>query len=415
MSFESVPLITSAEGLAPLIAAIEPSAEVCLDTEADSLHHYSEKICLLQFTIPSHSRETHQNFLVDPLARLDLKPLFKSLQNKTLLLHGSDYDLRLLKNDCNFTPRSIFDTMLAARLCNHSALGLDGLVNRYIGTSLDHGSQKADWSLRPLPLRMIKYAIEDTLYLPEIVAHLREELKNLGRTEWHRQQCSQLIQTCSITHERHPDDLWRIKGSFGFDRQSLAILRELWLWRDHEASDWDRPSFMICNNDKLLDLTRWAKENPHGNLAEGPFLSRRWPARRWKSLRDALNRGWSTPPENWPLPPPRAKRPPFNPLFAPRLIRLKAARDAMAKQLQLPPFILASNGMLEIICANPPKNLDDFRFIEKWLPWQTEVLGEAFLKAILQPASESTSLRGPSSRIDDVTETNSASLGGQNA
>src|SRR5439155_13384027 len=121
--------ITTAEHLAPLLSAIPSAPEVYLDTEADSLHHYFEKICLLQFTlrglcldgVASATQSWERHFLVDPLAGLDLKPLFQALAGKPLVLHGSDYDLRLLRADFDFKPAAIFDTMLAARLAGHSA------------------------------------------------------------------------------------------------------------------------------------------------------------------------------------------------------------------------------------------------------------------------------------------------------
>ena len=84
---------------------------MALDTEADSLHAYPEKLCLIQITIPG------QDVLADPLAGLDLSNLFAATLNRhTILMHGADYDVRLFKLGHNFVPNRIFDTMLAARL-----------------------------------------------------------------------------------------------------------------------------------------------------------------------------------------------------------------------------------------------------------------------------------------------------------
>lgn len=54
------------------------------------MHAYPAKLCLLQFSIPGADE------LVDPLADMDLAPLWETLRGRELLLHGSDYDLRLL-------------------------------------------------------------------------------------------------------------------------------------------------------------------------------------------------------------------------------------------------------------------------------------------------------------------------------
>ncbi|MBI4028695.1 MAG: HRDC domain-containing protein [Verrucomicrobia bacterium] len=379
--------ITTAEGLAPLLRAIRSAPEVCMDTEADSLHHYFEKICLLQFTLPELDAAGLMHALVDPLAGLDLTPLFDALKGKPLVLHGADYDLRMLRGDFDFVPSVIFDTMLAARFAGQSGLGLDKLVERYAGKHLDHGAQKADWSQRPLPPRLLKYSVEDTSHLPLIAQKLREELAALGRTEWHRQQCRQLIEMSAASQMRDPEHLWRIKGSFDMDRQSLAILRELWRWRDHEARKWDRPSFMVLSNEKLLELIVWAKEHPREDIRHGPALPKRWPPWRFRTLQEAVRRAWDLPAAQWPLPAPRGKRPPYDPRFGLRLQALRTARDAVAKRVQLNPAILAPNGMLEAIAARIPWSIEDFDSIEKWLPWQSEVLGSPLLESLKRPSA----------------------------
>lgn len=375
--------ITRVEDLAQLIKAVEITSEVCLDTEADSMHHYFEKVCLLQFTLPHGNPSVPEHYLVDPLAQLDLKPLFDALKEKPLILHGSDYDLRLLKSTYDFSPIGVFDTMLAARLAGHPALGLDALVLRYTGLEMDHGAQKADWSQRPLSSRLLRYAVDDTRHLPLIAQKLREELGSLGRTEWHRQQCSQLVEAAATARPKDVSEAWRIKGSFDMDRQCLAILREIWKWRDSEARHWDRPPFMVWSNDKMIDLAYWARQNPNGNLEQqGPQLPPRWPTRRLRALLTALQTAWSLPPEEWPEPPARGKRPPFDAYFIPRIEKLKAARDALARDLKLEPSILAPNAVLEAIAGRNPTALGEFVTIEKWLPWQGELLGKNFIEAL---------------------------------
>jgi len=50
-----------------------PFERIAIDTEADSLHSYYEKLCLIQISIPG------RDFLVDPLSELPLLPLFDAL------------------------------------------------------------------------------------------------------------------------------------------------------------------------------------------------------------------------------------------------------------------------------------------------------------------------------------------------
>jgi ribonuclease D len=117
---------------------------VALDTEADSLHAYPEKVCLIQISTVAGDR------MIDPLAGIDLDPLLEALSGHELIMHGADYDLRLLLKHHQFVPSAIFDTMLAARLLGDREFGLQHLLEKYLGVKLEKGPQKANWALRPL-------------------------------------------------------------------------------------------------------------------------------------------------------------------------------------------------------------------------------------------------------------------------
>lgn len=103
--------IDTASGLLDLVSRLEEAPEIALDTEADSLHHYFEKVCLIQLAAGE------ENAIVDPLCGMDLSALLALLTRKPLILHGADYDLRMMRMSFGFLPeRDVFDTMLAARL-----------------------------------------------------------------------------------------------------------------------------------------------------------------------------------------------------------------------------------------------------------------------------------------------------------
>ena len=88
-------VIASAQQLADLIRRIQVADRVALDTEADSLHSYREKLCLLQISVPPEGE--CNDFIVDPLSDLDLEPLRHALDCREIVLHGADYDLRMLR------------------------------------------------------------------------------------------------------------------------------------------------------------------------------------------------------------------------------------------------------------------------------------------------------------------------------
>ena len=151
--------MTTDEKLAALLPKLRAAKWLALDTEADSLHAYPEKVCLIQISTTDGDR------LVDPLAKINLDPLLEALNAHELIMHGADYDLRLLRKHHEFTPSAIFDTMLAARLIGEVQFGLSSLVEKFLGVKLDKGSQKADWARRPLTEKMETYARNDTRYL----------------------------------------------------------------------------------------------------------------------------------------------------------------------------------------------------------------------------------------------------------
>ena len=91
---------------------------------------YREKLCLLQVSLPEG------DFLVDPLAGSDLAPLANTLARKEIVLHGADYDLRLLRRALNFQPAHLFDTVIAARLLGVRGFSYAALVEKYFSIQL---------------------------------------------------------------------------------------------------------------------------------------------------------------------------------------------------------------------------------------------------------------------------------------
>ena len=133
-------------GLSPLCA---------VDTEADSLHRYSESLCLVQFS------DGKQHVLIDPLAIEDMSPLRDYLEQSTCWMHGADYDMHMLKTNLGVIPPTVFDTQIGARLLGVRKFGYGDLVAHYMDVQLEKTSQKADWAKRPLTPVMEEYALND--------------------------------------------------------------------------------------------------------------------------------------------------------------------------------------------------------------------------------------------------------------
>jgi ribonuclease D len=348
-------VITSARQLADLVTEVEPYDRMAVDTEADSLHCYREKLCLLQISVPG------RDAIVDPLSKLDLGPLRQALAGKEIVLHGADYDLRLLRRNMDFVPKRIFDSVIAARMIGIHEFSLAALVKRYFDIELAKGSQKANWAQRPLSDKMAEYAINDTRYLLSLAERLENELQSLGRMVWFRQSCQRALDFSAVDRERDVDAAWRISGAGTLPGRTSAVLRELWNWREREAEAVDRPPFHILQNRALI-------ESAEKFAAGGSSDYKHFSERRRRGFREAADRALNLPEKDWPVRPKRSGTRPTAEVIK-RTEKLRQNRDHAAKELHLESSFIAPRATLEAIAA------DQSRADALLVPWQRELLG----------------------------------------
>jgi len=374
-------MITEQPALLALCDHLARHPRIALDTEADSLHCYFEKLCLIQISSP----EAH--FLVDPLAPLDLSPLFAVLKGKTVIIHGCDYDLRLLRKAGWINPENIFDTGVAARLVGLREFGLAALLHHHFGLVLAKASQKANWAIRPLPPQMLDYAVNDTAHLLALADQLEQQLTRLGRTDWFRQSCDRLIRNSAIVRERDPDSLWRISGHADLSQRGMAILRALWHWRESEAQAVDRPTFHILNNDSLLEAAH--RLDQHGK-AEPRNLRGSRLERFQSAAQDAL----AIPQADWPKLIRRARQKAI-PDYEDRFRLFRDRRDKSAAQYALDPTLIAPKATLESLARQDPEA------VESLLPWQRVALG--ITPSVSSPDEKEAPVENTTTPDPDVT------------
>jgi ribonuclease D len=359
-------VITDVAQLANLIEQIESADRIAVDTEADSLHSYREKLCLLQISVPAAGDAVGSNdCIVDPLANIDLQPLRRALESKELVLHGADYDLRMLRRGLNLVANRIFDTMIAARLLGIREFSLAALVKRYFDLTLLKGSQKANWARRPLPARMAEYAINDVHYLLPLAEKLETELERCERRDWLRQSCQRAIDQAAVARTRNQDELWRIRGSGLLRGRAAALLRALWQWREKEAERADRPPFHILQNE---DLLKAAVKFASGIVPDHRHFS----SRRRQAFREAAQAALRAPESEWPVSRRRFGTRPTTETVQ-RAEELRQRRNKSAEDLGLEPSFIAPRSTLEAIAA------DGTRAPALLVPWQRELLGLSLL------------------------------------
>jgi len=352
---ERIEVIASASQLAELLPEIESVDRVAVDTEADSLHCYREKLCLIKVSLPG------RDYVVDPLAGVDLAPLCAALERKEIVLHGADFDLRLLRRGLNFTAQRLFDTVIAARLLGIREFSLAALVKRYFGVELGKGSQKANWARRPLPARMLEYAINDTHYLLPLAERLESQLKQCDRIDWLRQSCQRAIEQAAVERVRDEDEVWRVRGSASLRGRAAAVLRALWQWREKEAEAADRPPFHILQNHELLNAAvSFASEK----LPDYRHFS----SRRRQAFRAAAKSALQSRESEWPVARRRSGTRPSAEMIA-RTEELRRRRDRAAMKLDLESSFIAPRSTLGVIAA------DQTRATALLVPWQRAALG----------------------------------------
>ncbi len=357
-----------------------------LDTEADSLHSYFHKVCLIQVSAGG------QHFLIDPLAlgKSALAPLLEVIGDPALpvLMHGADYDIRMLDRDFDARIRGLEDTELMARLLGEPRTGLGTLLERELGIEQDKKYQRADWGRRPLPDGMLAYAAADTAFLDPLNARLRSRLEAIGRWEWaveefHGMEAIRFRQT-------PPDPLAfeRIKDVRSLRGEARDRAYTLFSWRDRQARRLDVPPFKILRNRELVDLAA----NPPADVSElarrpgvGPRFVRRW----GKELMPVLAQ-----PSEAPARQPRSGHRQLSRLQLARFKGLKLARDAAARELGIEPGLLCPKALMERLatCEHPVQVPGDLARcgLEGW---RLRNLGTAFAAVIHDTSRRETLVR----------------------
>lgn len=358
-----------------MIDRVAAERVVGVDTEADSLHSYFDKVCLIQISVPG------DDFVIDPLARIDLARFGQLLANPavTKILHGADYDLRILQRDFGFLTTNLVDTMICAQLLGYEAFGLAALLDRHFGVKLEKAHQRADWAMRPLSPDMLSYAARDTHYLAALADILRADLERLGRWEWALEEFSRLE---GIRYRENDDpEPWRKLKNLGtLDRRSLAIVRDLHAWRDRLARKADRPPFRIIGNDAMVEIAR-AKPASHGALEKVKGVARYHLDRYGREIVRIVTHALEIPEEALP-----EKNQPRawvrDRALDARIERLRSARDAVAKELKIDPAVLAPRHVLTAIATIVPDDVRQLDEVPAMREWQKRVLGPALIGSL---------------------------------
>jgi ribonuclease D len=363
-------LIDTPEKLKDLVTILEKEKRLAVDTEANSLHAYYERVCLIQFSTP------FEDYLVDPIVMDDLTylgPIFSNPAIETVF-HAVEYDLIGLQRDFAFTFANIFDTMVAARTLGYKQVGLASLLLDKFGIEIDKHNQKADWGVRPLSPSMVSYAGIDTHYLLELRDILQAELEEKGL--WQLAQ-EDFKRACFVTNiNNHPQKAsWeKIDGRKDLDEQQLSVLNELCLCRNKIASKMNRPVFKVLDDKVLMKLVL-AEINNYAEF-EAAGMTEKQLNRFGQTMYDALMRGRHAP----PVKPTETERLPESQVK--RLQKLKLWRKERAKLLEVESDVVLPKVYMQTIAQTRGLTPEKLAKLMADTPWRYQQYGPDILAAL---------------------------------
>jgi ribonuclease D len=371
ISFEWIETLPRLEEAARILGQAEI---IGVDLEADSMHHYFEKVCLLQIATESVS------YIVDSLAVRDLSALRPVFSNPRIrkIFHGADYDIRSLYRDFQIEVENLFDTQLACLFLGLRETSLEAMLRTRFQVDLNKKFQQADWSRRPLSPEMVEYAAMDGRYLIPLARALEKELEEKGRLSWVEEECQFLSKVRFSPPSQEPLYL-RVKGAFLLDPRSLAVLDALLKFREAQAQKADLPPFKVLGNEALLDL---AMKKPLGleEMETGKALSGKLIHRYGTRLLQEIHRAMAIPDEDFPVYP-RKTRTDLPAPVRQRVKVLKKWRDLRAKDLGMEPGILLNNALINDLAWKNPRSLEEMEKIPGLRKWRLSHFGQEILAA----------------------------------
>jgi ribonuclease D len=128
------------------------------------------------------------------------------------------------------------------------------LASKLLRIGLSKGETRTDWRRRPLSSTQIEYALQDVLYLEPMRDALQQQLDALERHSWYLEECAQWL--AQVAASEKAENWRRLSGVSGLPSRSLAVVRELWRWREEEAERTNAPARRILRDDLIVELAR---------------------------------------------------------------------------------------------------------------------------------------------------------------
>ena len=249
--------ITSSGQLATFCEELERADRIGVDTEFVSEDTFRPELCLVQVAAKDRLA------VIDPYRAGDLSGFWRALAvgRHTTIVHAAREEVNFALHDGGNPPANLFDTQVAAGFCSTEFPSSYGsVVGKFLDRMPAKGEQRTDWRRRPLTNAQIDYALEDVRYLLPLHDELQKQLARYQRTAWFTEEMATWLQEVCEARDR---PRWRkVSGVGNLAGRSLAIVRELWMWRQAEAERRDVPPRRVLRDDLIVELAKRKSDQP---------------------------------------------------------------------------------------------------------------------------------------------------------
>lgn len=350
---------------------------IALDTEFVRVDTFYPKVGLLQIS------DGHTAALIDPLSITAWQPLADLLASPGVVkvLHACSEDLEVLSRLTGQLPTPLFDTQLAAGYLGLGfSMGYSRLVQDVLNLELPKGETRSDWLQRPLSELQVSYAAEDALHLAEVYQALRSRLSD-ERFAWVLEDGHELI--TQFAREVDPRELYRdARLAWKLNPLQLAVLRELYAWREAQARLRDVPRNRVVKEQTLWPLARFQPGNLTA-LAKVDEMHPRTVRQDGETLLELIRQAAHTPQAEWPAP----VSEPLPMEAAGALKQLRAVGQAWAQEHGIAPELVLRKKVLEALLRSGYPN-GPYTLPDSLRGWRREHLGQRLLDTLATPAGE---------------------------
>lgn len=314
---------------------LSAAKSIAFDTEFVSEHTFRPVLCLIQVAVGDELA------VIDPITIDDITPFWEAVAEPghETIVHAGRGEVEFCLRAIDRPPANLFDVQIAAGLAGAEyPAGLASLISKFLGRRTAKHETRTDWRRRPLSKRQIEYAVADAHWLPTLRDAIHGKLAELGRVEWLGDELDSWMNDLNRSLSK---DRWRrVLGNASLDAQGLAVVRELYHWREAEALRRDCPVKRVLRDDLIVELARRGSADPK-RIGAVRGLERGDLKRRMNELAEAVQRGMDNPElEEDAVKQPR-ERGPENSVLGQFLF---AALGSICREAQLAPNMVGTPG-----------------------------------------------------------------------